>query len=65
MVQCVQQIEAMQFGFRCVVAWPCSAAANHKTDHSNEPINRTYDVKHVWRRCGLCQIALSTCYIYI
>ena len=25
----------------------CSAAANHKTDHSNEPINRTHDVRYL------------------
>jgi len=33
-----QQIETMQFGFRFVVWAGCSAAANHKTDRSNEHI---------------------------
>ena len=32
----------------------CSAAANHRTDHNNEPRNRTYDVRYL--RANLQQI---------
>ena len=39
--------------------WTCCAAANHRTDPSNEPINRMHDVKYL--RTNVQQIEQLSC----